>query len=74
MGYLRLVRRQGEMRYTPGEQSALLSLLIALPGVSAARIDEVHPKGGYRVSCNIATETFDEVIASLAANNWMSAI
>lgn len=74
MGHLRLIRRQGEMRYTSSEQSALLSLLATLPGVSAAKIDEVHPKGGYRVSCCIATEAFDEVIASLAASDWMSAI
>ena len=74
MGYLRLIRRQGNMRYTPCEQSALLSLLATLPGVSAAQIGEVHPKGGYRVSCRITTEAFDDVIANLASNDWMSAI
>jgi hypothetical protein len=73
MGYLRLMRRN-EMLYTVSEQTALLSLLTNYPGVSAAKIDGVHPKGGYRLNCAITKEAFDSVIAELAANDWISAI
>ena len=74
MGYLRLLRRLGEMLYTASEQSELLLLLTDSAGVSDAKIDGVHPKGGYRVNCTIVMEQFDNVMSNIELNGWMSAI
>ena len=73
MGYLRLIRRLGDMAYTGSEQTALLSIFTAFAGLSAT-IDGMHPKGGYRVSCTIPGPAFDAVIQELERNGWFSAI
>lgn len=74
MGYLRLMQRQSDTVHTTNEQTALLLLLTNCPGVTAVKIDGVHPKGGYRVDCAISEEAFENVIKELEAHGWMSAI
>lgn len=73
MGYLRLLRRRGDMTYTESERTALLSIFTAFAGVTAA-IDGTHLKGGYRVSCTMPEQAFDTVILELEKNDWFSAI
>lgn len=56
------------------EQAELLALLTSYPEVSAASIDGVHLKGGYRVNCTIAGENVEHVLNQLRTNGWLAAI
>ena len=74
MGYLRLIRSHGSTQGGNMEQAELEALLAAIPGVSEVALHGRHLKGGYRVGCTIDKNSFDDVISSLEANGWISAI
>ncbi|WP_157786915.1 hypothetical protein [Herbaspirillum rubrisubalbicans] len=74
MGYLRLLRLQDNALSAIKEQDELLAILVNTPGVLSAKIDGAHPKGGYRVNCDIAMEHFEDALANIEANGWMSTI
>lgn len=73
MGYLRLMRRHGDVTCTEDERRALLSIFTAFDGATAV-IDGTHPKGGYRVRCTIPGHAFDAVIAQLEKCGWFPSI
>ena len=74
MGYLRVVRWQRPAQDEVVEQQTLLTLLTTAVGVSDVACHGVHPKGGYRFSCTIDEKSFDDVIAALQDEGWMSAL
>jgi hypothetical protein len=66
------MRRRSETVYTEAERTELFNTLIVAPGTNDIEIIEKHPKGGYRVSFDMAPEEIDEFIAYLEACDWMS--
>jgi hypothetical protein len=74
MGYLRLIRRHSSTQDGQMEQAELEVLLAAIPGVSEVSLHGLHPKGGYNVCCTIDQGSYDSVMSSLVANDWVSVI
>ncbi len=70
--YHRLMRRQTSTRHTDEERRELLRVLSYGPGVEHVKIIEVHPKGGYRTTFDLAPESIDAFISYLDENDWMS--
>ena len=70
--YHRLLRRKSETQHTDAERTELLQTLNSAPGATNAEIIEVHPKGGYRTTFDLAPESIDEFISYLDEKDWMS--
>lgn len=70
--YHRLMRRQTSTEHTDAERRELLQVLSSGPGVEHVKIIEVHPKGGYRTTFDLAPESIDAFISYLDDNDWMS--
>ena len=66
------MRRRGATTYTDEERMQLLALLKGAPGVENVEISGVNPKGGYRTTFDLSTDSIDSFLALLDANDWMS--
>ena len=72
--YLRLMRRRNEHQPSEAELDALANLLKNAPGASEIEFQGRHPKGGYRVTLNVADESLNEFITLLERSDWMSVL
>lgn len=70
--YHRLLRRHNSTQHTDAERRELLQVLTSGPGVRDVGIIEVHPKGGYRTTFDLAPESIDAFISYLDEKDWMS--
>lgn len=63
-------------RFTPDvlnqddERQDLSKVLASAPGTTDVEIGVPHPKGGFRVTFEVAREALDLHIAHLAAHHW----
>ena len=72
--YLRLMRRRNEYQPPEAELDAVVNLLKNAPGASEIEFEGRHPKGGYRVTVNVADESLNEFISVLERSDWMSVL
>jgi hypothetical protein len=69
--YLRLIHRRNNSALSAVDQNALVALLATAAGVSQVNIVGPHPKGGYRLTCEIEEESLGNFIELLEAHGWM---
>jgi hypothetical protein len=62
------------MTYSQEERRELFDVLNACTGIAHIEIHEVHAKGGYRVTFEIAPNAFDAFVLLLASHDWVSVI
>ncbi|NHZ33305.1 hypothetical protein [Massilia rubra] len=72
--YLRLMRRHSVTAQSQDELDALLTLLKDARGVSDIDFQGLHPKGGYRVTLNVAEESLNDFFDLLERGDWMSVL
>jgi hypothetical protein len=70
--YHRLMRRHTSTQHGDAERGELLQVLSSAPGVEHVKIIEVHPKGGYRITFDLAPESIDAFNSYLDESDWMS--
>lgn len=68
------MRRHNETLSSEAELDALLNLLKNAPGASEIEFQGRHPKGGYRLTLNVADESLNEFINLLEGSGWMSVL
>jgi hypothetical protein len=56
------------------DQAELSGFLKAGPGIRGSKVIGPHPKGGYTVKFDLASDTFDTFISYLAARGWRPVI
>jgi hypothetical protein len=72
--YVRLIRVRGELRSPEAEAAELRALLGSAPGVVEVESQELHPKGGFRVTLRLSWTSLDGFIAYLDLHDWRGAL
>lgn len=72
--YLRLKRWRTEHQPSEAELDALVNLLKNAPRASEIELQGRHPKGGYRVTLNVADKSLNEFISLVERSDWMSVL